>query len=193
MAAREARPRPTWTASTISQLALQVRLQQREAADYLRLTVDVVRSLRHLELLRRVTDNMSLTAQLCRPCFPAQEGRDGTPRAQPRAHDARVALSKHESGVLISPWHEVSRTSADPRVRLAVARTLWLASLLLDRSFCCRAIRVGSVQAHAGRSPCIIEIGGHHIPALAKVQHPVVAVCCPALGCDADPRRLGHI
>ena len=92
----------------------------------------------------------------------------------------------------ISPWVCRNSAGADPRVRLEVAAALLLALAALDRSFCCQAVWVGPVKADASCSPRIIEIGSHYIPALAQVQHPVVALRCPALGRNADPRGLGH-
>jgi hypothetical protein len=62
-----------------------------------------------------------------------------------------------------------------------------------DLGFRCVVICVWAVEAHASGSPGLVNVGTQHIPALAQMQHPVMPLCRPTLGCDSNPIFLGHL
>jgi hypothetical protein len=48
-------------------------------------------------------------------------------------------------------------------------------------------ICVRAIEAHAFRSPGMVNVGTQHIPTLSQVQHAVMSLCRPTLGCDSNP------
>ncbi len=64
--------------------------------------------------------------------------------------------------------------------------------MLLDLCFGCLMVGVWAIKTYASRGPGVVDVGTQHIPTLAQVQHPVVPLPCPTLGCDPDSFFLGH-
>src|SRR5260370_8044457 len=62
----------------------------------------------------------------------------------------------------------------------------------LDLGFRRLVICVGAVETHASYVASIVNVGTHHIPAFAQVQHPGIPLGCPTPWSDSNPSFPGH-
>ena len=58
--------------------------------------------------------------------------------------------------------------------------------MLLDLGFRRLVVRVRAVETNASHRPGVIDVRAQHVPALAQMQHAVMPLRRPALGCDSD-------
>src|SRR6266699_147035 len=65
----------------------------------------------------------------------------------------------------------------------SVLRRKWFDVKLLDLGFGRGVIVVGPIETNAAGRPRIVDVGAQHVPALAQVQHAVMTLRRPALGC----------
>ena len=68
------------------------------------------------------------------------------------------------------------------RAVLSVFRREGLYVIPLDVGFRRLVIRIWSVESHALGSSGLVDVGAQHVPALAQVQHSMVALSRPAPG-----------
>jgi len=73
----------------------------------------------------------------------------------------------------------------------SVLRREGLHMMSLDLGFRRFVIGKWPVEAHSLGSPGLVDVGAQYIPALAEVQHPMMALSHPALGGDSDPVFVG--
>ncbi|OLC27913.1 MAG: hypothetical protein AUG06_00340 [Actinobacteria bacterium 13_1_20CM_2_65_11] len=68
----------------------------------------------------------------------------------------------------------------------------WLLMLRIDLGFRSLMVGIWAVQSHTSRRARFVNVGTQHVPPLAEVQDPAMALARPTLGCDSDPVFLGH-
>jgi len=86
--------------------------------------------------------------------------------------------------------HHVRRGRPD---RKSVLAAKGLLVMLLDLDFRRLMICVRAVKTDASYSAGIVNVGAQHVPALAKMQHPVMLLRGPTPRCDSNPFFLGHL